>query len=83
MSLSFRDLLLRLLEKDPEKRINMSDLRRHDFFKDVDWAAVEGRLNPPPLKELIEKQRDTIFRDATNEEYSRKRIVKHMPRDNF
>jgi len=32
MSLSFRDLLLRLLEKDPNERITLEDMKAHDFF---------------------------------------------------
>lgn len=66
MSAPFRDLLLRLLEKDPEKRISLDEIKEHDFFKDVDWRAVEERKNSPPLKETIEKHDSITFRDAVN-----------------
>jgi serine/threonine protein kinase len=40
MSAGFRDLLLRLLEKDPEQRISLEEVRIHEFFKDLDWPTV-------------------------------------------
>jgi serine/threonine protein kinase len=84
MSLPFRDLLLKLLEKLPEKRITLEEIREHDFFKEMSWTDVEARLNPPPLRDIIEKHDYITFRDATNEEYIRKEVAKHRAfKDNY
>lgn len=53
MSLPFRDLLRKLLEQDPQKRINLKEIFSHDFFKGINWTDVENRNNEPPLKQLI------------------------------
>ena len=47
-----KDLLERLLEIDPEKRIGhtsgLCEIREHQFFKDFDWDAVESKTNVRP-----------------------------------
>ena len=48
------DLLLQLLERDPELRLGYgpSDaelIKRHPFFEDVDWEAMETRSAKPPF----------------------------------
>lgn len=40
MSFQFRDVLLSLLEKDPNERISVEKLKKHPFFEDVDWLTV-------------------------------------------
>lgn len=49
MSFQFRDLLLKLLEKDPNNRISMEQTRLHPFFEEIDWAKVETRTNTAPM----------------------------------
>lgn len=50
MSLEARDLILNLLNRNPKKRLgagpeDANELKRHAFFKDIDWEAVEqGKL---------------------------------------
>jgi 3-phosphoinositide dependent protein kinase-1 len=44
-----RDLISRLLESDPGKRIgfaSVDDVRNHKFFSDVDWDALYDELRP-------------------------------------
>ena len=65
MSFQFRDVLFRLLEKDPAGRICMQDLKMHAFFEGVDWAAVENRQNEAPFAELLKKGDYIKFRDPT------------------
>lgn len=48
-----RDLLSRLLVRDPKMRLGSGDLdasevKSHPFFSDVDWVGLmEGRVSPP------------------------------------
>ncbi|EPQ59206.1 kinase-like protein, partial [Gloeophyllum trabeum ATCC 11539] len=44
-----RDLIARLLEKDPSKRLGTNgaeEVMRHPFFKDVDWVKMRRRQLP-------------------------------------
>lgn len=76
MSIQARNILLKMLEIDPESRISLEEIKEHDFFKAVDWDKVEKRQNDPPLKE-IKKQKDIIkFRDPAAEPYNRKQYCK-------
>lgn len=42
-----RDLIARLLEKDPEKRIGSRGVKAHPFFRGVDWDRVLHVARPP------------------------------------
>lgn len=42
-----RDLIGRLLEKDPEKRISLEGIKGHEFFRGVVWENVVGICRPP------------------------------------
>ena len=35
-----KDLIMKLLEKDPNKRIKGEEVQKHEFFKDLDWGEV-------------------------------------------
>ena len=42
-----RDLVLKLLEKNPKKRLgsgekDVEDVKKHEYFKDISWELVEG-----------------------------------------
>uniref|UniRef100_A0A251UXP4 non-specific serine/threonine protein kinase n=1 Tax=Helianthus annuus TaxID=4232 RepID=A0A251UXP4_HELAN len=43
-----RDLIRKLLEKDPKQRITVAEIKGHDFFKGVDWGHVV-QISRPPL----------------------------------
>lgn len=46
-----KSLILKLLQKDPRKRLGANgprELRNHPFFKGVDWEAYKLKLVPPP-----------------------------------
>lgn len=49
LSSDCKDLLFKLLEKDPVRRLSHFDgkgiaaIRKHKFFKDIDWAKIENR----------------------------------------
>jgi len=42
-----RDLIARLLEKDPRKRLGAHGVKRHAFFRGVDWDHVLDVARPP------------------------------------
>ncbi|XP_038896530.1 serine/threonine-protein kinase OXI1-like [Benincasa hispida] len=50
-----RDLIRKLLEKDPRKRIELEEIKGHDFFKGTDWKLVLGIPRPPSLPEMAEE----------------------------
>ncbi|KAL3517869.1 hypothetical protein ACH5RR_020458 [Cinchona calisaya] len=55
-----RDLIKKLLEKDPIKRISVEGIKGHDFFKDIDWARILEIPRPPfiPAAEDIEGNKE-------------------------
>ncbi|KAJ3675423.1 hypothetical protein LUZ60_004465 [Juncus effusus] len=44
---TLRDLIRRLLEKDPEKRITCEEIKSHEFFRGVDWEMIMKMGRPP------------------------------------
>ena len=54
-----RDLLARLLRKEPKKRLgaympkDMKTIKNHRFFRKIDWKKLERREVEPPIKPLI------------------------------
>ncbi|KAL8170183.1 hypothetical protein V2J09_021987 [Rumex salicifolius] len=52
-----RDLIRRLLEKDPGRRIQLEEIKGHEFFKGVDWEMIWRIQRPPfiPLKGEVEE----------------------------
>jgi serine/threonine-protein kinase OXI1 len=42
-----RDLIARLLEKDPEKRVGARGVKAHPFFRGVDWDRILHVARPP------------------------------------
>ncbi|EHA8589273.1 serine/threonine-protein kinase OXI1 [Cocos nucifera] len=49
-----RDLLRRLLEKDPGRRISCDGVKRHEFFRGVDWDAVLQISRPPFIPAAVD-----------------------------
>ena len=45
---SLRDLIAKLLEKDPKKRIDVEGIKGHDFFRKIEWDSVL-RISRPPF----------------------------------
>jgi serine/threonine protein kinase len=54
-----KDLLTRLLRKEPNKRLggnmpkDMALIKGHRFFRKMDWKALAARELEPPIKPLI------------------------------
>ncbi|KAF7845616.1 serine/threonine-protein kinase OXI1-like [Senna tora] len=51
---ALRDLIAKLLEKDPDRRIDVDGIKGHDFFRGVYWDTVLQVSRPPyiPLNEV-------------------------------
>ena len=51
-----KSLLKKLLEKNPEKRIDLEEIKKHKFFKGIDWNEIELKNTKPPrdLNEMKE-----------------------------
>jgi serine/threonine-protein kinase Psk1 len=54
-----KDLLTRLLRKEPNKRLggnmpkDLQTIKKHRFFRKIDWKKLERREIEPPIKPLI------------------------------
>lgn len=59
---SLKDFLLKLLNRDPESRIGVSDkdeIKNHEFFKDVDWKSLSKKKIEPPINLVkMKKERE-------------------------
>lgn len=59
LSADAKDLLTRLLRKEPKKRLganmpkDMQTIKSHRFFRKMDWEKLEKRELEPPIKPLI------------------------------
>lgn len=54
-----KDLLTRLLRKEPSKRLgyhmpkDLQTIKKHRFFRKIDWKALERRELEPPIQPVI------------------------------
>ncbi|KAL1607025.1 hypothetical protein SLS59_002728 [Nothophoma quercina] len=54
-----KDLLTRLLRKDPKKRLgynpfkDIETIKKHRFFRNINWKKLEARELEPPIQPLI------------------------------
>ena len=56
-----KDLLRKLLDKDPDKRFGVSDkeeIKDHPFFKGIDWEKLEKKEITPPINFIKQKNDD-------------------------
>ena len=67
-----KDLLSKLLNKDPNKRIGLSskvELKNHPWFKDIDWDKLSRKgINPPLNLVKMKKEIEENYNYITNEE---------------
>ena len=55
-----QSLLNGLLERNPQRRIgNGGDLKRHPWFKKIDWKALIDKRIKPPFKPIVTSADDT------------------------
>ncbi|KAI4356322.1 hypothetical protein L6164_000353 [Bauhinia variegata] len=55
-----RDLIGKLLEKDPNRRIGLDEIKSHEFFEGVNWDMVLEISRPPFIPETEVRDRDGI-----------------------
>jgi len=59
LSTDAKDLLARLLRKDPAKRLgsrmpkDLATIKNHRFFRKIDWKKLEAREMEPPIQPMI------------------------------
>lgn len=53
-----RDLIARLLEKDPKQRIGLEGVKGHEFFQGLRWDSVVQMDRPPYIPAAEEKERE-------------------------
>jgi protein-serine/threonine kinase len=74
MSEEAKDLIKQLLIRDPAQRLGVvndgDDIKKHPFFKSVDWQEIEDRIKDGPYVEkdksdkLIKEMVSVNFEDA-------------------
>lgn len=70
ISANLKDLLSKLFEKDPTKRIKEEAIKTHKWFKDINWdSALQKKLKPPKpfIKRAKMNQLGDIIPDVENE----------------
>ncbi|XP_003480018.1 protein kinase C delta type isoform X2 [Cavia porcellus] len=54
-----KDILEKLFERDPAKRLGMTgNIRMHPFFKTINWSLLEKRKVEPPFKPKVKSPGD-------------------------
>jgi len=69
ISEDLKDLIIRCLDKDPEKRIGYNDtseIMKHPWFADVNWEKVNNLELEVPIKMDIKDKMDTEYFDVTD-----------------
>ena len=63
MNQILQDFILKLLQKDPDKRLgtkhDAADLKSHPFFNCINWKDLENKKIPAPFKPRILDELDT------------------------
>jgi serine/threonine protein kinase len=44
------DLIMNLLNRDPEKRFSHVEMKKHPFFSSIDWEKMSLKKLPPPFQ---------------------------------
>ena len=60
-----KDLLEKMLEKDPKKRIKIQEIKKHPFFRDIDWDLVSNKKMQPPL-EMVNLREEYCMNQKVN-----------------
>eukprot|EP00253_Pinus_taeda_P020024 PITA_20024 len=74
-----RDLIIRLLQKDPSKRPSVDGIKDHSFFKGLNWDTIQYISRPPfvplihiPVEEMMSSTIDMEEYVEVNSTISRK-----------
>lgn len=64
-----KDLIGRLLEKNPNKRISLTEIKGHGFFNGVDWEGILELPRPPFIPDLTDVEGMTVNKGIDLDEY--------------
>ncbi|KAJ3031801.1 hypothetical protein HK097_005406, partial [Rhizophlyctis rosea] len=70
-----KDLIIRLLNSDPKHRLRAEGVKRHFFFREVEWDTV--REQPAPFIPAPVDMTDTSYFDARNTRPDIAKMSKH------
>jgi len=63
LSKELQDLLHKLLDKNPEKRLgslnDFEDIKNHPWFKSIDWTMMINKKCEPPTIPYVKSELDT------------------------
>ncbi len=74
ISSELEDLISKCLKKDPKERIGYGDInliKKHPWFKDINWSDVENLLYDPPIKPNVKDKHDVNHFDINQERESK------------
>mgnify|MGYP002622703822 CR=1 FL=1 len=69
-----RNLLKKLLEKNPQKRIDLEDIKKHKFFKGIEWNELELK-NKIIEKQILEMNNNKLAKNRKEENDEEKNEV--------
>ena len=61
----FKDLLRKMMHKDPKKRIGISEIKKHNFFADLDWDLILNKKIQPPV-EMVDIREEYDLKEKVN-----------------
>jgi len=70
-----RDLIKKLLVINPRKRIGYEQIKKHKFFKDINWEKIELRKIKPPFVPNVNES--DIYKYFNTEKELNEEIIKH------
>jgi len=76
VSVEGQDLLARLLERNPKRRLGsngVDEVKNHPFFSSINWDDILNKRVTPEFKPKIKSDKDTSYFD---EEFTRKTVNK-------
>eukprot|EP00253_Pinus_taeda_P001126 PITA_01126 len=64
-----RDLIIRLLEKEPSKRPSVDGIKNHSFFKGLNWDTIQYISRPPFVPSIYIPVEEMMISTIDMEEY--------------
>lgn len=64
-----RDLIIRLLEKEPSKRPSVDGIKNHSFFKGLNWDTIQYISRPPFVPSIHIPVEEMMISTIDMEEY--------------
>jgi serine/threonine protein kinase len=55
-----KDFVSKLFQRDPEKRLEIKQIKNHKFFESIDWENLL-RTESVPFKPVLQHADDTVY----------------------